>query len=275
MNAVECAAIDEKQKKTAEDAGLRTWSALEYVVLACSATLRQKNSWLIDMREVRRHLDQLAQAFPALIEAAQKRYDLALLTGVLRLLAQEEVSIRDLRLILEALLDFDYIVADDASMIVFDERLTMFPSGDPAAVRDPLALAAFVRTRMKEQLSHKLGRGGKTIAVYLLDPKLESALTAGEGAAHDAARENLLDGLRAEVAVLETNAAIPAILTLQRARRTVRQTIVHEFPRVPVISYQELSLRSNVQPIARISPTERSGLPAMSASVVSEHSRKA
>ena len=71
------------------------------------------------------------------------------------------------------------------------------------------------------------------------------------GAAADSA---IRKAVREEVGSLPPTAQNPVILTSTAVRRKLRRMLVHEFPRLAVLSYQELSPDMNIQPLARISP---------------------
>jgi type III secretion protein V len=178
---------------------------------------------------------------------------------VLRALVAEEVSIRNLRLILEKVLDYDYVLADDLAQIVFDERLTAPTVPDAAWLDDPANLAAFVRTGLKHYLSHKHTKGQNALLVNLLDLKLEQALAAhqkGEVPLDERQRDRILDGVRAEQGDRYQLASPPALLTTASARTALREVVALEFPHVPVLAYQELSPDLNIQPLARIRLTD-------------------
>jgi type III secretory pathway component EscV len=149
VHSYECAIIDAKSKKVVEDAGLKTWSAIDYVVLALAAMLQQRSAYFLDRSAATNHLENLAQAFPELIRAARAKYSNEQITRVLRDLVAEQISIRNLRLILEELLDFDYVVTDASKLIVFDDRLPTDTQPASGWTVDSRTLAAFVRMHMK------------------------------------------------------------------------------------------------------------------------------
>ncbi|MEO5995660.1 MAG: FHIPEP family type III secretion protein, partial [Chitinophagaceae bacterium] len=89
-----------------EGAGLTTWNIFGYLILCIAAELR-KNSWcLTDQQMVQKSLEQLEMVFPALVSSVKAAYPLEQITRLLRALISEELSLRNLRLILERLLDY-------------------------------------------------------------------------------------------------------------------------------------------------------------------------
>jgi type III secretion protein V len=67
-NGVACAWIRLEKRELAEQAGLTTWDAASYMVLHLSAILRKNASDFVGIQEVQNMLDQLEQAFPALVK---------------------------------------------------------------------------------------------------------------------------------------------------------------------------------------------------------------
>ena len=235
--------------------GRQTWSPLGYLVLALAAELRTHSANLLDGQLTTDALARLETAFPDLVGRARAVYAIEPLTAVLRHLLQEQISIRDLRGILERLLDFDVIVTDQRKYIAFDDRL---PTGKSPSARwrqEPVNLAAFVRMGMKNYISHKYTRGQRTLIVYLLAPdieqRLEAALENERGLPQETA-DGIRRAVRTEIGTPSPDAAIPALLTTINVRAILRRCIAAEFPRLPVLAYQELSPVLNVQPIARL-----------------------
>jgi len=83
-NGTECAVIDVQSMTLAEGAGLTTWSAVDYLVLATAAVLRRRSACFLDVTAAAGHLDALAQAFPALVDATRAKYTDVQIARVLR-----------------------------------------------------------------------------------------------------------------------------------------------------------------------------------------------
>jgi len=253
--------INEKDKQTADNSGLYVWDQIGYVILSLAKELR-RNAWrLLHVEAVEYDLARLHLAFPDLVLATLEKISLTHLTRILRELLRDEVSIRDLRAILERILTYDYVVTDPTN-IVFDDRLAF--SEEPQAGRRDEAgyYAQHVRAGLKRYLTHKLTRGQNTLIVYLLDPDLEirilGHLAAGRGAKDGGALtpaqlEEILAAIRSEVGSMPATAVSPVILTISEIRAFVREIVADEVPNLFVASYDELSPDSNIQPIARIS----------------------
>ncbi len=256
-NLSTCSAIHVNDVDLAEEAGLTTWNQIGYLVLAMSSELRTHAAYFLDCDEVETYLGDLESAFPELVEAARAHISPQLMTQTLRLLLTEEISIRNLRQILQSMIDLDH---DGSKHTVFDPHTATYRRPDDAWFSDPVNLASLVRTRMNRCISQKYTRGQNTIVVYLLDSEIERLLTNGRMISAQAYpvrleprdRDRILAAVRAEIGSLPATAQKPVVLTTSSARPVFRDLIALEFPRVAVLCYHELSPDMNIQPIARI-----------------------
>ncbi|MBK6689894.1 MAG: type III secretion system export apparatus subunit SctV [Deltaproteobacteria bacterium] len=237
-NGNECAWIDSEFQEVAEQAGLTTWDAAGYIVLHLSSVLRKNGAEFVGIQETMNMLEQLEQAFPALVkETVPKVVSPFQLTDILRRLIEEEISIRDLRSILQALAEWGQVE------------------------HDTVMLTEYVRAALKRYISHKYTRGQNTLIVYLLDPQIEETVRSSiqhtsSGsylALEPEITQEILSAVRTEVGSLPPTAQNPVILTTMEIRRYFRKLVELEFPHLAVLSYQELSPDMNIQPIARIS----------------------
>ena len=260
-NSNECSVISTAARSSAESAGLATWDAIGYLILSFAAELREHSRCFVHVDAISRVLEDAKQVFPALVNAAQARFRIQQITRLLRTLVTEQISFRNLRLILESLLDYDYIVIDPAEFIVFDARMPSSRQPDEAWLNDPSNLASFVRSRMKRYISHKYTRGRNTLVVYLLDREIETMIAAdramhraisGEASLDEEDAERIIEAARLELGAFPA-AGMPAILTSIDTRPIVHQLLVAEFPGLPVLAYQELAPDMNIQAIGRIS----------------------
>ncbi len=231
--------VAEDQKESMEAAGLTTWDVPGYIILHVAAVLRRHAREFLGVQEVQTMLDQLEKAFPAIVkEVVPKVVNVLKLTDILGRLVEEEISIRDLRGILQA-------VSEQGQM-----------------ESDSVMLTEHVRASLKRYVSHKYARGTNTLVVYLLDPQIEDAIrssikrtSAGTHLAlePDIAQE-IVQAVKNECGHLPPTAQRPVILTAMDIRRYVRKLLEYEFnPPFSVVSYQELSPELNIQPVARIS----------------------
>jgi flagellar biosynthesis component FlhA len=254
-NGAECALIPIEHADIAEQAGLTTWNQQGFAILAISAVLRKAAGAFVNRYFVWYCLNALAQVWPILVGQVKEQVDIDVLVRIIRGLADEEISFRNLRSILEAILSAQSrIDVDFSKYIVFSHHasgVTIGPTlGDyHKTVPDHLAN---VRNALRRYISHKYTRGGNTLVVYLVGPEIEVRLRNPKELFPEE-RQALLTVVRNEVDNLPPTAQNPVILTTQEIRLRLRKEVAHEFPHLNVLSYQELSPDMNIQPIGRIS----------------------
>ena len=231
--------VPEQNRETLEAAGLTTWDVPGYIILHLAAVLRRQAREFVGVQETQSMLDQLEKAFPAIVkEVVPKVVNVLKLTDILGRLVEEEISVRDLRSILQSLAEYGQVEADN------------------------VMLTEHVRSSQRRYVSHKYARGTGTLVVYLLDPQIEEAIrgsikrtSAGTHLAlePDIAQE-IVQAVKTECGHLPPSAQRPVILTAMDIRRYVRKLLEFEFnPPFSVLSYQELAPELNIQPVARIS----------------------
>lgn len=231
--------VPEQYRETLEAAGLTTWDVPGYMILHLAAVLRRNAREFVGVQEAQTMLDQLEKAFPAIIkEVVPKVVNVLKLTDILQRLVEEEISVRDLRGVLQALSEYGQVEADN------------------------VMLTEHVRSSLRRYISHKYARGTGTLVVYLLDPQIEEAIrgsikrtSAGTHLALEPElAQEIVQAVKAECGHLPPSAQRPVILTAMDIRRYVRKLLEYEFnPPFSVLSYQELAPDLNIQPVARIS----------------------
>ena len=200
---------------------------LDRVLAEVLFTLARSAHQLVGVQEAQALLDGLEPAAPALVREVARQLPPATLAEVLRRLVEEGVSIRPLRTLLEALLE-------------------------AGPERRPAALAEAARRALRRHIGHRCAGSGP-LAALLLDPGAEEAVRgalAGEALALDPAMASaLLDALGEQVRALE---APPVVLASQDVRRALRSLVAARFPRVAVLSYEELPPDLPVRPVGRL-----------------------
>ena len=226
-----------EHQEALEQAGFMVWDAPSRILLHLSAILRRNAKDFITIHETQVMLDRLEQQFPALVkEVVPKAVNLFQLTDILKRLLSEEISIKDIKTILQTLAEHG--------------------PHEPNTVM----LTEHVRVALSRYLCYRFGQGHDTLLVYLLAPEIEDMIRSSiehhpQGSylplEPDVAQE-ILSAIRHEINQLPAGARQPVILTTQEIRRFVRNLIELEFFEVAVLSFQELSPDFRVQPVGRI-----------------------
>jgi type III secretion protein V len=231
--------VDEKYVPILQKAHIRFWTGLEVLILHLSKFYRQYANEFIGIQEVRAILEFIEKSFPDLIKEVTRLVPLQKLTEILRRLVQEQISIKDLRTILEALSEW------------------------AQTEKDTVLLTEYVRSSLKRYISYKYSLGQTVLSVYLLDPEIEDMVrgaikqtSAGSYLALDPDSVQLiLHSLRTTIKPTPPGGQPPVLLTAIDARRFVRKLIEGEFPELPVLSYQEIVPEIRIQPLGRVQLT--------------------
>ena len=231
--------VDEKYQDILQRAKIRFWTPLEVMILQLSKFYRQYASEFIGIQEVRAILEFVEKSFPDLIKEVTRLVPLQKLTEIIRRLVQEQVSIKDLRTILEALSEW------------------------AQTEKDTVLLTEYVRSSLKRFISYKYSLGQSVLSVYLLDPEIENMIrgaikqtSAGSYLALDPDSVQLiLHALRQTIHPTPAGGQPPVLLTGMDVRRFARKLIEGEFPDLPVVSYQEIVPEIRIQPLGRVQLT--------------------
>ena len=231
--------VSEKYQEILQRAGIRFWTGLEVMILHLSKFYRQYASEFIGIQEVRAILEFVEKSFPDLIKEVTRLVPLQKLTEILRRLIQEQVSIKDLRTVLEALSEWGQ------------------------TEKDTVLLTEYVRSSLKRYISYKYSLGQSLLSVYLLDPEIVDMVrgaikqtSAGSYLALDPDSVQLiLHSMRNTIQPAPSGAQPPVLLTDIDVRRFVRKLIEGEFPELAVVSYQEIVPEIRIQPLGRVQLT--------------------
>jgi type III secretion protein V len=228
--------IENKYLEIMQKAGIKFWKPLDVMILHLSYFYRQYAGEFIGIQEVRGILEFIEKSYPDLVKEVTRLVPLQKLTEIFRRLVQEQISIKDLRTILEALSEW------------------------AQTEKDTVLLTEYVRSSLKRYISYKYSLGQSILSVYLLDPEIEDMVrgaikqtSAGSYLALDPDSVQLImHSMRNIVSPTPAGGQPPVLLTAIDVRRFVRKLIEGEFPDMAVVSYQEIVPDIRIQPLGRI-----------------------
>ena len=228
--------VEAKNKELLDKAGIKYWNSLEVMILHLSYFFRHYANEFVGIQEVKSMLEFVEKSFPDLVKEVTRLIPLQKMTDIFKRLIQEQISIKDLRTILEAL-------------------------GEWAQTeKDTVLLTEYVRSSLKRFISYKYSQGQSVLSVYILDPEIEDMVrgaikqtSAGSYLALDPDSVQLiLQGVRTTVSPPPPGGQPPVILTAIDVRRFVRKLVEMEFTDISVVSYQEIVPEIRIQPLGRI-----------------------
>jgi len=228
--------VENRYVEVLKKAGIKYWKPLDVMILHLSQFYKNYAADFIGIQEVRAILEFLEKSFPDLVKEVTRLVPLQKLTEIFRRLVQEQVSIKDLRTILESLSEW------------------------AQTEKDTVLLTEYVRSSLKRYISYKYSLGQTVLSVYLLDPEIEDMIrgaikqtSAGSYLALDPDSVQLiLHAMRGVIVPTPPGGQPPVLLTAIDVRRFARKLIEGDFPDLPVVSYQEIVPEVRIQPLGRI-----------------------
>jgi len=228
--------VENRYVEVLKKAGIKYWKPLDVMILHLSQFYKQYASEFLGIQEVRAILEFVEKSFPDLVKEITRLVPLQKLTEIFRRLVQEQVSIKDLRTILESLSEW------------------------AQTEKDTVLLTEYVRSSLKRYISYKYSLGQTVLSVYLLDPEIEDMIrgaikqtSAGSYLALDPDSVQLiLHAMRGVIVPTPPGGQPPVLLTAIDVRRFARKLIEGDFPDLPVVSYQEIVPEVRIQPLGRI-----------------------
>ena len=217
-------------------AGLTFKTASQIVTFHLASILRKYSPEFIGVQETKFLLSAMEQRFPDLVKEAMRVMPTQKIGEILQRLVSEDISVRNLRTILEALVEWGQ------------------------KEKDSVLLTEYVRGALKRHISFKYSAGQNMLPAYLLAPKVEESVraavrqtAAGSYLAMDpAASKKLVESIKKSVGKMPSTGQKPVLLASMDIRRYMRRLIEQELQDLQVISYQELTPEVNIQPLARI-----------------------
>ena len=229
--------VNQQQAQKLQDADppVQVVDAATQMTLHLGQVLRARAAEFVGIQETRDMLDNLEVSHPSLVsEVVPRRLSLGTLSEILSALVAEGISIRDLRLILEALAS---------------------TTGD-----DPAQLVEEARLALRRTISHTFAGADDTLRALVLDPSVEGVLRDSIKKTARGCRLALEPELgRDLVAAVEGSlpaepGEAPVLLTRHDLRRHVRQLLRDDLPQLTVLSFEELSSNLEVETVGTVRP---------------------
>lgn len=198
--------------------------------------LKKYSSDFIGIQETKFLMTAMEARFPDLVKEATRVLPIQKIAEILQRLVSEDISVRNLRTVLEGLIEWGQ------------------------KEKDSVLLTEYVRSGLKRHISHKYASAQNILPAYLLAPNVEDTVrgairqTSGGSylALDPAIGKKLVENIKKAVGDLSVVAQKPVLLTSMDIRRYMRKMIEQDLIDLPVLSYQELTQEVNIQPLARV-----------------------
>ena len=213
--------IAPSQRAHAESLGYTVVDAATVVATHLSHVVRERATELLGHDEVQHLLDSVGKATPKLVEdLTPKLLPLSTIVRVLQSLLAEKVPLRQMRQIVEALLEHG------------------------AHTQDAAALTAAVRTALGRFIVQEINGMEPELPVYTLAPALERVLqesVSGNGAALEPGLAERLHTNLSDCVTQQEGRGEPAVLLVPGAiRPTLSRLVRHSVPALSVLAYGEV-----------------------------------
>ncbi|KQY52720.1 flagellar biosynthesis protein FlhA [Lysobacter sp. Root494] len=213
--------ITPNQRAHAESLGYTVVDAATVVATHLSHLVRERAAELLGHEEVQHLLTALGRSAPKLVEdLTPKLLPLSVVVKVLQSLLAERVPVRQLRQVVEALLEHG------------------------AHTQDPALLTAAVRTALGRFIVQELNGMAAELPVYTLAPGLERVLQEsvnGQGAALEPGLAERLHQNLSECVTRQEGRGEPAVLLVPGGiRAAIARLVRHSIPSLSVLAYGEV-----------------------------------
>jgi len=201
-----------------------------------SHVLKEYAEDFVGIQEARYLLEEMEASYGELVKEAQRMVPLQKMTEILQRLVSEDISIRNLRTILEAMVEWGQ------------------------KEKDVVQLTEYIRTSLKRYICYKYSNGQNVLPAYLLAQQLEETIrngvrqtSAGSYLALDpSVTQEFLSQVKHTVGELSKMNSKPVMVVSMDIRRYVRKLIEADYYDMPVLSFQELTQQINIQPLGRV-----------------------
>ena len=228
--------VQAKHLPLVERAGLQVMTLSSMLTYHLAHVMKRHASEFIGIQETMYLMNQMQKNFGELVREATRALPIITITDVLQRLVGEEISIRDMRTVLEALVEWGQ------------------------REKDPIVLVEHVRGALARYITHRFSGGQNIIPAYLIAKEIEDAVRGAvrqtSGASYLAlspdVHRQIIDAMKASIGRDVTTSPSPVLLAPMDIRRFMRKICERDFPNLAVLSYQELTATANVQPLERI-----------------------
>jgi type III secretion protein V len=227
--------VERSHEETLSKAGVAFAPPAQVLAKCLMQMLYRRAGSFVGIQETRKLLTKIQSNYADLVKEAEKIAPLQKLAEILRRLVEENVPVRNLRAILEAVVEWGQ------------------------REQNVVLLVEYVRVALGRQICFRCADRDRVIAAYMLERSVEDLLRSAtrQTAAGtymtltEEATQPLIDEIARALAEAapDTN---PVVLASMDVRRMARHLLTRSNIHVPVLSYQELVPEFNVQPLGAL-----------------------
>jgi len=227
--------VERSHTETLSQAGVAFALPAQILARCLVQMLYRRAGSFVGIQETRKLLTKIQANYADLVKEAEKIAPLQKLAEILRRLVDENVPVRNMRAILEAVVEWGQ------------------------REQNVVLLVEYVRVALGRQICFRCADRDRVIAAYMLERSVEDMLRSAQRQTSAGTYMNLseeaVQPLIDEIARALAEAAPgtnPVVLTAMDVRRLTRHLLTRSNIYVPVMSYQELAPEFNVQPLGSL-----------------------
>ncbi|EFL91881.1 type III secretion system apparatus protein [Candidatus Regiella insecticola LSR1] len=220
------------QKERAITLGLPYAEGRQRIISCLKRVLERHTSEFIGVQETRYLMDAMEGRYAELVKELQRQMPVGKITEILRRLVEEGISIRDLRTIFGALVEW------------------------APKEKDVIMLTEYVRIALRRHLCFRFGKGNDWLPALRIGEGVENLVresirqtSAGTYSSLDPPQSRLILA-KIKTAIAEHHGAV--LLTSVDVRRFLRKIVEHEMFAQPVLSWQELGDEINIKVVGTV-----------------------
>ena len=231
-----CHWVPESDWETLDKAEIPFLDNYRIILMQAERMMRKHGADFLGMHETKMMLDQVEPMIDGVVKEAIRTMTVPRIAEVLQRLAREQISVRNIKAILECLVDW---AAKEKDIVMITEQ---------------------VRVTLGRQISHWYGAGSNVIPAWTLDSDLETLIrksikvsaAGGTLSLPPGIGERIITAVRTERDASAGAYPQPVLLAPLDVRRYVKILIESELEGQAVLSYQELPKDAVVHTLARI-----------------------
>jgi flagellar biosynthesis protein FlhA len=216
--------ISEEKRDEAERAGYTVVDPPSIIATHLTEIIKRHAAEILGRQEMSGILEALKKDYPAVVDEAQKHLTVGEIQKVVQNLLKEQVSIRNMTAILEALADYAPVT------------------------RDVQFLTEKARQALARQLCLQYADDDKVLRVLTVDPVLEQKFIDSKAETGAGTISALEPGLQAawikalsrSVQAVHENGWLPVVLSSEAARHLIKDSTSRELPELVVLSVPEI-----------------------------------
>ena len=227
--------VERSHAETLSKAGVAFAMPAQILAKCLVQMLYRRAGSFVGIQETRKLLTKVQSNYSDLVKEAEKIAPLQKQAEILRRLVDENVPVRNMRAILEAVVEWGQ------------------------REQNVVLLVEYVRVALGRQICFRCADRDRVIAAYMLERSVEDMLRSAQRQTAAGTYMNLTEEATQpvinEIARALAEAAPgtnPIVLTSMDVRRVTRHLLARSNIYVPVMSYQELAPEFNVQPLGAL-----------------------